>query len=88
MPSRVEPRAQVPWRALTFAVVAVVVGLGAGFLMLRLADSGGVDVRLGDSEFSAGTAASRSLTMSLGSHKSVLDQVHAQFWNVSVYGLV
>lgn len=60
MPRIGEPRAQVPWRALTFAVVAVVVGLGAGFLMLRLADSGGVDVRLGDSEISVGTAASLS----------------------------
>ena len=60
MPSRGEPRAQVPWRALTFAVVAVVVGLGAGFLMLRLADSGGVDVRLGDAEFRAGSAESLS----------------------------
>ncbi len=50
------PKTQVPWRALTFAVVAVVVGLGAGFLMLQLADSGGVDVRLGDAEFSAGAA--------------------------------
>ena len=58
-PSRGEPRSQVPWRALTFAVVAVVVGLGAGFLMLRLADGGEVDVRLGDSEFSAGSAESR-----------------------------
>ena len=66
MPSRGEPRARVPWRALTFAVVAVVVGLGAGFLMLRLADSGGVDVRLGDSEFSAGTAASRSRDIAEG----------------------
>ena len=66
MPRIGEPRAQVPWRALTFAVVAVVVGLGAGFLMLRLADSGGVDVRLGDSEFSAGTAASRSRDIAEG----------------------
>ena len=66
MPSRVGGRSEVPWRALTFAVVAVVVGLGAGFLMLRLADSGGVDVRLGDSEFSAGTAASRSRDIANG----------------------
>lgn len=50
----------MPWRALAFAVVAVAVGLGAGFLMLRLADSGGVDVRLGDAEFLAGSAESRS----------------------------
>ena len=63
---RAEGKAQVPWRALTFAVVAVVVGLGAGFLMLRLADSGGVDVRLGDAEFSAGTAASRSRDIAEG----------------------
>lgn len=55
-----EPRSQVPWRALAFAVIALAVGLGAGFLMLRLADSGGVDVRLGDAEFSAGSAESRS----------------------------
>lgn len=55
-----ESRSQVPWRALAFAVIAVAVGLGAGFLMLRLADSGGVDVRLGDAEFSAGSAESRS----------------------------
>ena len=65
-PSRAEVKARVPWRALTFAVVAVVVGLGAGFLMLRLADSGGVDVRLGDAEFSAGTAASRSRDIAEG----------------------
>ena len=63
MSSRVGGRSQVPWRALTFAVV---VGLGAGFLMLRLADSGGVDVRLGDSEFSAGTVASRSRDIAQG----------------------
>lgn len=50
----------MPWRALAFAVIAVAVGLGAGFLMLRLADSGGVDVRLGDAEFRAGSAESRS----------------------------
>ena len=31
MPRIGEQRARVPWRALTFAVVAVVVGLGAGF---------------------------------------------------------
>ena len=60
MAGRVEGKPRVPWRALTFAVVAVVVGLGAGFLMLRLADSGRVDVRLGDAEFRAGTAASWS----------------------------
>ena len=59
-PGRVEGRSQVPWRALAFAVIAVAVGLGAGFLMLRLADSGGVDVRLGDAEFRAGSAESRS----------------------------
>ena len=57
---RAEPKPQLPWRALTFAVVAVVVGLGAGFLMLRLADSGRVDVRLGDAEFRAGSAESFS----------------------------
>ena len=34
--------------------------MGTGFLMLRLADSGGVDVRLGDAEFRAGSAESRS----------------------------
>lgn len=50
----------MPWRALAFAVIAVAVGLGAGFLMLRLADSGGVDVRLGDAEFRAGSAERRS----------------------------
>lgn len=55
-----ESQSRVPWRALTFAVVAVVVGLGAGFLMLRLADSGRVDVRLGDAEFRAGSAESFS----------------------------
>lgn len=66
MPRIGEQRAQLPWRALTFAVVAVVVGLGAGFLMLRLADNGGVDVRLGNSEFSAGTAASRSRDIAEG----------------------
>lgn len=60
MPRRIEGRSQVPWRALAFAVIAVAVGLGAGFLMLRLADSGGVDVRLGDAEFRAGSAESRS----------------------------
>ena len=59
-PSRAEGKARVPWRALTFALVAVVVGLGAGFLMLRLADSGRVDVRLGDAEFRAGSAESLS----------------------------
>ena len=66
MPRIGEPKSRVPWRALTFALVAVVVGLGAGFLMLRLADSGGVDVRLGDAEFSAGTAASRSRDIAEG----------------------
>ena len=35
-------------------------------MMLRLADSGGVDVRLGDAEFSAGTAASRSRDIAEG----------------------
>ena len=35
-------------------------------MMLRLADSGGVDIRLGDSEFSAGTAASRSQDIAEG----------------------
>ena len=59
-PGRAKDRAQLPWRALTFALVAVVVGLGAGFLMLRLADSGGVDVRLGDAELRAGSAESLS----------------------------
>ena len=35
-------------------------------MMLRLADSGGVDVRLGDAEFSAGTATSRSRDIAEG----------------------
>ena len=41
-------------KAVVIAVVAVVAGLGAGWLVLQLASSGQADVRLGEDEFNAG----------------------------------
>ena len=41
-------------KAVVIAIVAVVLGLGAGWLVLQLASSGNTDVRLGDDEFNAG----------------------------------
>src|SRR3954447_24567453 len=41
-------------KAVVVGVVAVVLGLGAGWLVLQLASSGTTDVRLGDDEFNAG----------------------------------
>ncbi len=41
-------------KAVLIAVVAVVVGLGTGWLVLQLASSGQADVRVGDDEFNAG----------------------------------
>lgn len=41
-------------KAVVVAIVAVVAGLGVGWLVLQLASSGNTDVRLGDDEFNAG----------------------------------
>ncbi|MCB1004670.1 MAG: hypothetical protein KDB35_10855 [Acidimicrobiales bacterium] len=41
-------------KAVVIAAVAVVLGLGMGWLVLQLASSGQADVRLGDDEFNAG----------------------------------
>lgn len=41
-------------KAVLIAVVAVVAGLGMGWLVLQLASSGQADVRVGDDEFNAG----------------------------------
>ena len=41
-------------KAVVVAIVAVVAGLGTGWLVLQLASSGGTDVRLGDDQFDAG----------------------------------
>jgi len=41
-------------KAIVIAVVAVVAGLGMGWLVLQLASSGQADVRVGDEQFSAG----------------------------------
>jgi hypothetical protein len=41
-------------KAVVISIVAVVLGLGAGWLVLQLASSGNTDVRLGDDEFNAG----------------------------------
>lgn len=41
-------------KAVVIAIVAVVAGLGTGWLVLQLASSGNTDVRLGDDEFNAG----------------------------------
>ena len=41
-------------KAVVIAIVAVVAGLGVGWLVLQLASSGQANIRLGEDEFNAG----------------------------------
>lgn len=59
-------------KAVVIAVVAVVAGLGMGWLVLQLASSGQADVRVGDEQFNAGFTEVLARTIDEGSGQPLI----------------